>query len=384
MPPQRDQSIIELQEIVAGAAFDHALWQVFARRFRELVPEVKIFMHVTDKTTEQLQPALAEGIGDDFLASYVAHYDSVNPWTKFTLDIPFMKPVGSEGLIPAHTIKHTEFYQDFLRRLGECDSATFVKLLGDDTRFAQFSVHYDSRRAEAADNVVNPMLRALAPAMRGSLEAYRLQRIGAEHDHYRSFLATLLHPAFILDRLGMVKAANAAAEQLMVRTDSIRIGAFDRLMVEDQAVAKAIMSACGRLPLTVEFGTVPIYPAPVLTTPLGFFKVGLLPLAANISALWGVAEYWSASRTLLLSLSPLASDTSQHLGDIRRALGLTPAEASLALHLARGVSLSDAAELQTVSYETVRSQLKSIFAKLSISRQTELVAILHRLLPGVL
>jgi DNA-binding CsgD family transcriptional regulator len=384
MPPPVHKFIGELEEIVAAAAFDPAQWRLLAHRFRELVPEVKIFMHVTDKTTEQLQPGLAEGIGDDFLADYVAHYDSVNPWTKFTLDIPFMKPVASEGLIPSRTIRHTEFYQDFLRRLGESDAATFIKLMGDETRFAQFSVHYDSQRSDAIDPIVAPMLRVLGPAMRGSLEALRLRQTTVESDHYRSFLTALIHPAFVVDRLGSVKAANVAADRLLLQTDTIRIGALDRLSFDDPAVAKAVAAATARLPLTTKSTMTTISAAPALVTPIGHFKVSLLPLSANIAANWGVAEFWSATPTLLVSLSPIAPDAPQHLMDIRKALGLTRAEAALALHLAHGTSLADAAELQEVSYETARSQLKSIFAKLSISRQTELVAMLHRLLPGML
>ena len=61
--------------------------------------------------------------------------------------------------------------------------------------------------------------------------------------------------------------------------------------------------------------------------------------------------------------------------------GLTQAEAKLAVQLAGGVSLEEAAEHLGVSIHTARTHLKAVFAKTSARRQPELVAML---LQGVL
>lgn len=56
--------------------------------------------------------------------------------------------------------------------------------------------------------------------------------------------------------------------------------------------------------------------------------------------------------------------------------GLTRAEARLASLLAEGISLEEAAEALLVSIQTVRSQLKLVFAKTGVTRQAELVALI--------
>jgi DNA-binding CsgD family transcriptional regulator len=53
--------------------------------------------------------------------------------------------------------------------------------------------------------------------------------------------------------------------------------------------------------------------------------------------------------------------------------GLTPAETRLSIMLLQGATLSEIAEWASVSLNTVRTQLKSIFAKTGIKRQTDLV-----------
>lgn len=57
---------------------------------------------------------------------------------------------------------------------------------------------------------------------------------------------------------------------------------------------------------------------------------------------------------------------------------LTEAEAQIAARLAEGESVAAIAEARGVSRETVRSQVKSIFAKLNVGRQAELVSLIKR------
>jgi DNA-binding CsgD family transcriptional regulator len=57
---------------------------------------------------------------------------------------------------------------------------------------------------------------------------------------------------------------------------------------------------------------------------------------------------------------------------------LTPAEARLAMHLASGDSLRDAADALGVTYNTVRAQMRAIFDKTDIHRQADLVRLLHQ------
>jgi DNA-binding CsgD family transcriptional regulator len=61
---------------------------------------------------------------------------------------------------------------------------------------------------------------------------------------------------------------------------------------------------------------------------------------------------------------------------LRRCYGLTVAEARLATTLLEGRSLKEAADLSGVTHNTAKSQLKSIFLKTQVQRQSELVKLL--------
>jgi DNA-binding CsgD family transcriptional regulator len=63
---------------------------------------------------------------------------------------------------------------------------------------------------------------------------------------------------------------------------------------------------------------------------------------------------------------------------------LTPAEARLALHLVAGETLRSAGVKLSITYETARSQLKSIFNKTRTCRQAELVIVILTACPAAL
>jgi DNA-binding CsgD family transcriptional regulator len=67
---------------------------------------------------------------------------------------------------------------------------------------------------------------------------------------------------------------------------------------------------------------------------------------------------------------------------LQRAYALTGAEADIAVRLALGEARAAIADARAVSLDTVRSQIKAVFAKLGVARETELAALIAPLLHG--
>jgi DNA-binding CsgD family transcriptional regulator len=82
-----------------------------------------------------------------------------------------------------------------------------------------------------------------------------------------------------------------------------------------------------------------------------------------------------------VALLTIAPSTSVNFADpifIGSMFDPTPAEAKITIALLEGGDLRSIAAAQRVSIETVRTQLKSVFAKTNTSRQSELIALLMR------
>lgn len=63
---------------------------------------------------------------------------------------------------------------------------------------------------------------------------------------------------------------------------------------------------------------------------------------------------------------------------IMALFGLTPSEARLAIELANGATLKEAAETRGITYESARTQLKIIYAKTDTHTQSQLVSVVLR------
>jgi pimeloyl-ACP methyl ester carboxylesterase/DNA-binding CsgD family transcriptional regulator len=78
-------------------------------------------------------------------------------------------------------------------------------------------------------------------------------------------------------------------------------------------------------------------------------------------------------------LFPAVEESSRLWGSINRNFGLTPAEVRLAERLRDGQSLKEAADALGTSINTVRNQLRAIFDKMGLKRQSDLVRALTEL-----
>lgn len=92
------------------------------------------------------------------------------------------------------------------------------------------------------------------------------------------------------------------------------------------------------------------------------------------SAMLRSAEFEGGDQPPFCALVAAPPDAGgESLEVFRKALGLTPAEARLAARLRFGQSLKEAAEELGISVNTARNQLKSIFEKLGVNRQADLI-----------
>ncbi|MBL8555312.1 MAG: alpha/beta fold hydrolase [Phenylobacterium sp.] len=97
--------------------------------------------------------------------------------------------------------------------------------------------------------------------------------------------------------------------------------------------------------------------------------VGSFPLASDAEAAGALAGL----------VFPAVDENSRLWGVVRDSFGLTEAEVRVARLLRDGLSMQQIAERLDVSARTVRNQLQSVFAKLGVQRQSDLVRALTEL-----
>ena len=217
-----------------------------------------------------------------------------------------------------------------------------------------------STRVRARDTVMRllPMVRPFIRQWSARITAMtRLRGLTAAVN--RSDVGILL-----VNRHGHLLFANAAAETLIAQNDGIRRqgsllsgGRLADTLRLQAAIDHVITNG-------VESGVDRRAPVVALT------RKSRRPLLAAITA--GEANENGAIIYLCdpeQDLTPLVEPACRHYA-------LTPVETRLACLLARGISLTEAADTMHVREQTARSYLKQIFAKTDTKRQAELVWLL--------
>jgi DNA-binding CsgD family transcriptional regulator len=182
-------------------------------------------------------------------------------------------------------------------------------------------------------------------------------------------LHRLGHPALALDRQGFVLGANESAERIFDDEICVRNRC---LMVRDQEARSALADFVDQLRTTS--GAAPLPAAPIVVR-----RAGKQPLVIRVLPVDGAARTPFLGARVLLIFSDLEKKSPPPSAVLARTFRLSPAEARLASLMATGVSVAQAAEQFGVSLDTIRTQMKAIYAKTGTRRQSELVSLLSRL-----
>jgi DNA-binding CsgD family transcriptional regulator len=175
----------------------------------------------------------------------------------------------------------------------------------------------------------------------------------------------------LLNRFGEMLRVNAAAERVLrgdPRIERRRVVSRDRDATA--ALDRALHAVLWNRSASALLPPVPLPrhdKRPVLAYPVRLAAVS--------------ADALAACQAVLVLVDPDARPRPPETA-LRSAFGLTAAEARLAMQLAAGEPLEAAANALGIAKETARVQLKAIFAKLDLHRQSELVALMARLLSG--
>ena len=188
-------------------------------------------------------------------------------------------------------------------------------------------------------------------------------------------LARLGVGVFLLDGAARVLFSNAAGQRLLgdgltIRERRLSAGGVAQRDALDAAVGSALADAPGALgefhrPVLIDGGVSD-----------RFLAVYVLPVRARADR---PADHLLSNARVLVVVLPSKIAEPPDPAIVRDLLGLTLAEARLAALVGFGLPPRGAAEELGITEETARTTLKRVFAKVGVSRQSELAALLSRL-----
>lgn len=175
--------------------------------------------------------------------------------------------------------------------------------------------------------------------------------------------------AISLDRFGTVIEANALAEAIFDDDFFIADGS---LAIRDRHAQRSFSEFLAQLEITPDVSALNV-------APIVIRRSRKRPVVLHVLPVDGAARGPFLGGRAILVLSDMEGAQNVPLDLLCRAFDLTPSEGRIALFLAEGKSLEEAAQEFAISRETVRAHLKAVFRKTDTHRQGELIALIGRL-----
>lgn len=315
------------------------------------------------------QPALVLRAGSQGPEVYHAAYSQ---FEMFSMDpfvgLPVDRVVTIDEMIDTSWMSG-EFYETFLapNDIRYIMGADMVTEGGADCRL-RVTRPRDAVDFSAQDKA---LCQILLPHVRRAVTLHsRIERIETERLMYSTTMDRMLVGTVIFDEKGAIMRTNRIADEVLAEKDGIRISQgrlHAEFPAEDRELQRLIKAALAQP------GAAPVVPQPMSVTRVsGRASLGVLVRPVPPGE-------WPDDRhrpTAVAFIRDPGRKSQLSLEMVRHLFGLTGAEAALALLLANGYTLDEAAVELKIRKNTIRAHVRSIFAKTGVRRQTTLIHLL--------
>lgn len=314
-----------------------------------------------------------------WLAAQEHYYDDItflHQNSPLVANESFGEPLVHSREIPEEVYRKTRFFQEWVRPQGFHDSMQVV-VLHEPPRIGAFAVQRRDDVGLLSDEDIAVMqllaphiCRAVAISDLMDMKTLEVQALAASLDAFAAGIVVvaddsrILHVNLAAQAMLEHKAPIRSVNGRLTASDPIADGALARAVVIARRNEPEIGSAGIGVALRGDSGEIAV--AHVLPLASGELRTRLVPQATA-----AVFVTHAASRPAL--------DTAA----IAVSVGLTQAEARLLEQLAGGATLANAAVALGIAETTAKTHLSHIFSKTGVSRQTDLIALVHRLTPPV-
>lgn len=313
------------------------------------------------------------GLSGEAIRLYNEHYAAVDPWSVAFRDRGACEWIGlGSDLCSPEALGNSEFYSDYLKKhtASWYQAGTIHEFAGGSS---VFTLHSSRRQRDFSEADIR-MLHGLFPHLRRALNVHR---------NVVDLKICVAQVAGAVDALDVgliglgqdrkVRFTNASADALLHR-DDVLVAKNGHLMVRDSQVQSSLdrllTSAFSRSLSTPAGGVIKV------SSPTRELVVTVLPANRYRSIV-------SDQSTILVLIVDMAARPRSRSRLLSALFGLTPAETRLVMALLEGLDTNEIALRRQTTPDTVRFQLKAIYRKTGVARQSQLVRLVSRI-PGFL
>lgn len=368
------EQLSSLVDLVYESMLDSKRWPEFLRTFAATLDghAPVLFHHDVHRLSGNV--AIGVGYGPEAMLKYRDYYAARNPWLRSRPELLRSNSVRTSHMMCSRReLLRSEFYGDYLRPLG-IEQGIGATLMTEGASTANISVFAGTQRQDFSAPDMQ-LLTALLPHLGRALQVQR--RLGESALRERALLETTESVAagvVLVDAAGRVLFMNETAHAQVARGDGLEVDreglraarADDTRALRKRIAEAALTSAGDGL------------------NPGGRLRIrrpsGQPSLELLISPLPLSEEHWcfTGEAAALICINDPSVPDQPPTGAIAQMHGLSRGESRVLAGVAAGKSAVEVARELGVSYNTIKTHLRHLFAKTGTRSQRELIRLVHR------
>jgi DNA-binding CsgD family transcriptional regulator len=347
----------EFIDLVYASLLGETSWQHFLDRLAETLPDGKstLFYHDQYKASGAL--SLTSGLTEKQINQYDTYFCRINPWMPKASVRTIGLGVTAEQMLPYDQLVKTEFYTDFLVPAG-LSSAVGVTIVRNEGRSFLLSILTSDRESERT-HVAAELLTRLAPHLHRVFKYYQNRSFNRFSKEARGLAFDAIDVGLIIvGDNSRIKSASETAQKIIEHGTCVRTSASGKLHIASHEADTMLQRMLDRTSVEPKFASYIV----------GDAKVTLIHVQKDRFS------FFFEGPTVVVILEPHRAQ--QRIFDIEEFVSmhsLTAAEARALNGLIGGRSADEIAAEAGLSRETIRSQIKSLYAKTNAGSQIELI-----------
>jgi DNA-binding CsgD family transcriptional regulator len=359
-----------LLDLIYDAATDEALWTRALIQIADRTGSLGGYMFGADNSARLVTFAFKGRLSEEADQAYRERH-VYNPHAEVMNHSPVGKFVRSDEIMPLAALQRTAFYNE-VHRVQDVAHTAMVSLAAKDAFQVGFTMCRSERQGAYGDEELRFMSQLYPHLKRSLLLGFRLDEYKALQRSQFDVLDRLSNGVLLLDHSARVIFANAAARAVT--------GIDGPLRLRNSALSAVSQAQSHRLRDLIDAA---IRGKPAATMALPHPRDGrlftILVSSVRSRDIDRFSNLGLHNAAALLVIYDPAWPMEIPVEWIMDAYGLTLAEAKVALCMASGATIPEAAHRLNVSRNTVKTHLRKVFAKTGVGRQTELVRLMASL-----
>lgn len=366
-----DDEIHHLIGQLYKAALSEDGWSETLQQIRMFLGGAGILLFYRNDETGGLDGLIQDCMPEEGLRDYAEHYIYVDPRVRQAVRAPEKRLLTDLQIVSESEMDRHEYY-NWLSGFDGLRYYIGTRLFVDRNVSVLLAIQYTSKQHDLVVPETMTLLEAIIPHLENALRLNRQLNIQRTKVHGLLTAAdTQGSGVIILNANQKIIFQNQAAENLTAQRDGLLIKDGFLVAADSECnwrLNRVLLQACRQ----IQIGTDQLSGMLQIERPSGKAPYSLL-----ISPIMDQERYPGLREpAALVALHDPSSVTDILEERVAALYGLTPAEARLAVSISSGSSVRDYADRNSITENTVRTQLKQVFAKTETSGQVDLVRLL--------